>query len=189
MKKLIALLLIAVMAVSLFAACAGNQTKPADPTAAPVVTDAPAAEVPETEAPAAEVPETPESAPADNFVDLNGFYTITDPEGVEYDQRIVLYDELSEEDEDDATMYDLGIRHDFVVVYGKDNQGVFSYEVVVLETEEQAAAYAERNGGTQDGTIVVLESDASYFEMMSAFLPDLQTYIDFMAGMGLTVLD
>ena len=158
MKKTIALLLIAVLAVSLFA-CAGSQQKP----------------------------DASEDASGKNPVNLKDMYTVYDPEGVEYDQRIVFYTEITEEN--DATMYALGIRHDFVVVYGKDNQGVFSYEVVVLETEEQAAEYAGRNNGKQDGAIVVLESDASYFEMMSAFLPDLQTYIDFMAGMGMTVLD
>ena len=190
MKKLIAVLIVVVMTVSLFAACSGNNNKPADPTAAPVtdapVTEAPATEVPATEVPATEVPATEEPA-VDNTVNLMDMYTVTDPEGLEYDQRIVLYAEITEEY--DETMYAAGIRHDFVVVYGKDNQGVFSYEVLVLETEEQAAEYAERNEGTQDGVCAILESDASYFEMMSAFLPDLQAYIAMMVGMGMTELD
>lgn len=158
MKKWIAVMLIAVLAVSLFA-CAGNQTKPV----------------------------ASEDASGKNPVNLKDMYTVYDPEGVEYDQCTVLYAEITEEY--DETMYAAGIRHNFCVIYGKDNQGVFMYEVSAFETEEQASAYAKKNDGKQDGAFVVTESDASYFSMMSAFLPDLQAYIDMMVSMGMTKLD
>jgi len=191
MKKLIAVLLVAVMAVSLFAACSGNNDKPADPTEAPATevpaTEVPATEVPATEVPVTEVPATPEPEPVDNTVNLLDMYSVTDPEGVEYDQRTVLYTEVTEEY--DETMYAAGIRHDFCVLYGKDGQGVYMYEVMVFETEEQAAAYAETEGASRDGVCTVLESDASFFEMMSAFIPDLQAYIDMMLQMGMTELN
>ena len=82
-----------------------------------------------------------------------------------------------------------GIRHDFVVAYGKDNTSLYAYEVLVFETEEQAAAYAEQQGATQDGTVAILISDADYFDMMGSFLPTFESYITMMVSMGMTKLD
>ena len=184
MKKLIAVLLVAVMAVSLFAACSGNNDKPADPTEAPA-TEVPATEVPATEVPVTEVPATPEPEPVDNTVNLMDMYSVTDPEGVEYDKRVALYAPILESDENYAS----GQRYFFVVLYGKDDQGVYMYNVFIFDTEEHAAAYAAENNCTADGKAAVSSNDASFFVAMSSFIPNFQAWIDNNLQSGMIELD
>ena len=188
MKKLICVLIVVLMAAALTAGCSGS-TKPAEPTSAPVVTDAPATEVPATEVPATEAPatEAPTEEPAaDDTVNLMDMYTVTDPEGVEYDTRRVFHSETPEDD----FFYGSGLRHSFNVIYGKDDKPVYMYSVSVFETEEQAAAYAEEEeAGTVDGNCVVGVTDASFFEMMASMIPDLQGWIDNLITSGMTEID
>lgn len=172
MKKLFAVLLVSLMLAAAFAGCTNTPNTP-DPTEAPVATDAPATEAPATEAPATEVPATDEPV-ADNTVNLMDMYTVTDPEGVEYDQRTALYMPYIEGSEE----YNAGMRYSFMVFYGKDGQGVYLYTVSIFDTEENAAAYAAQNEVEADGTAVVMTNDATFFAAMSAFIPDLQTWID-----------
>ena len=191
MKKLISVLIVVLMTAALFAGCSGNTDKPADPTAAPA-TDAPATEVPATEVPATEVPatdapvetEAPTEEPAaDNIVNLMDMYTVTDPEGLEYDTRRVFYSETPEDD----FFYGSGLRHSFNVIYGKDDKAVYMYSVSVFETEEQAAAYVEEEeSGTVDGNCVISVTDTSFFEMMASMIPDLQGWIDNLITSGMT---
>lgn len=184
MKKIVSLLIAAVMVVALFAGCTGSN-KPADPTAAPA-TEAPATDAPATEVPATEVPvtEAPTEEPAaDNTVNLKDFYTVTDPEDLEYDVRKVFYSETTE----DNFFYASGLRHEFNVLYGKENKGVYMYSVMVFETEEQATAYVEEEeAGTVDGNCVVTVTEMSFFEMMSSMIPDLQGWIDNLTTSGMT---
>ena len=184
MKKLISVILVVLMAAALFAGCSGSTDKPADPTAAPA-TDAPATEVPATEAPV--VTEAPTEEPAaENTVNLMDMYTVTDPEGVEYDTRRVFHSETPEDD----YFYGSGLRHSFNVIYGKDDKAVYMYSVSVFETEEQAAAYVEEEeAGTVDGNCVVSVTETSFFEMMASMIPDLQGWIDNLITSGMTELD
>ena len=193
MKKIVSVLIAVIIAAALFAGCSGS-TQPAEPTAAPVVTEAPATEatateVPATETPATEVPATEEPTEepvADNTVNLMDLYTVTDPEGVEYDTRRVFHSETTE----DNYYYASGLRHEFNVLYGKDDKAVSMCSVMVFETGEQAAAYVEEEeSGTVDGSCVVTVSDASFFEMMSAVIPDLQGWIDNLTTSGMTEIE
>lgn len=119
-------------------------------------------------------------------VNLMDMYSIKDPEGVEYDKRVALYMPVLESDESYAT----GSRHVFVVLYGKDGQGVYMYNVEIFDSEESAAAFqAEAGNGKVDGTAYISESDATFFAAMAEFIPDFQTYIDNMMMSGMVELD
>lgn len=180
MKKLIALCLSVLMLACLLIGCA---EKPATEgsTAAPQTTAAP-----ET-TPAPETTTAPETNPADEnnaVVDLNGEYSLQDPEGVEYDERVILYAPAAEDEEFGNT------PATYNVLYGKDGKGVYMYTVAILESEEAAAAYQEMmESGTVDDNVYVESADASFFAMMEAFIPDLQTYITTLEGAGMTKLD
>ena len=76
------------------------------------------------------------------------------------------------------------------MLYGKDGKGVYMYTVAILESEEAAEAYQEMmEAGTVDGKVYVESADASFFAMMEAFIPDLQTYITTLEDAGMTKLD
>lgn len=118
-------------------------------------------------------------------VNLMDLYTVTDPEGVEYDQRVALYKPVLESDEHYAD----GARESFCVLYGKDGKGVYMYSVETFETQEQAEAYlAESEVGKTDGSVYINETDADFFAAMEAFMPDLQSWIDNMMLSGMMEL-
>ncbi len=131
--------------------------------------------------------ETPTEAPEDpTKVNLMDLYTVSDPEGVEYDQRVALYAPILEDDES----YAAGARDSFSVFYGKDGKGVYMFSITIYETAEQASAYlAEAGMGTVDGTAYITTSDASFFQLMEEFIPDLQTWIDNLQLSGYITLD
>ena len=156
MKKLISLVLLTVMSLALFAGCSG--------------TGAPVGET---------------TAYVGNKVNLYDSYTVTDPEGVEYDKRVALYAPVLESDENYAS----GQRDFFVVLYGKDDQGVYMYNVFIFDTEEHAAAYAAEHNCTADGKAAVSSNDASFFVAMSSFIPNFQTRIDNNLQSGMIELD
>ena len=156
MKKLISLVLLAVMSLALFAGCSG--------------TGAPAGET---------------TAYVGNKVNLYDMYTVTDPEGVEYDKRVALYAPVLESDENYAS----GQRDFFVVLYGKNDQGVYMYNVFIFDTEANAAAYAAGHNCTADGKAAISSNDASFFVAMSSFIPNFQTWIDNNLQSGMIELD
>ena len=119
-------------------------------------------------------------------VNLMDMYTISDPEGVDYDQRIALYMPILESDEHYAD----GCRELFTVLYGKDGKGVYMYNVEIYETEEQATAYMESAGnGEVDGTAYITTSDAAFFAAMESFVPDFDTWINNMMASGMMELE
>lgn len=119
-------------------------------------------------------------------VNLMDYYTVSDPEGVDYDQRVALYMPVLESDEHYAD----GCRETFCVLYGKEGKGVYMYNVEVYETEEQAAAYMESAGnGEVDGTIYITTSDEAFFTAMESFVPDLDTWINNMMASGMMELE
>ena len=159
MKKVISLLMAVLMVACLLAAC-GNSNS-AENSGKPSEADP-------------------------TVVNLMDMYSVKDPDGVEYDQRVALYAPVLESDESYAT----GVRHNFAVLYGKDGKGVYMYSVDIFDTEDSAKAYAEDAGqGTVDGTVVVTTSDASFFATMESFVPDLQTWIDNMMMSGMVEVD
>ena len=105
-------------------------------------------------------------------VNLMDEYTVKDPEGVEYDQRVALYMPILESAEE----YTTGARSSYTVLYGKENKGVFMTSVVIYDSEESAAA-AQKS------------SDATFFTAMEEFFPDFQSWIDTMQQAGMTQLD
>ena len=125
----------------------------------------------------------PQDEQKENTVNLMDMYTVTDPEGVEYDERIALYMPVLESDPDS---YNIGIRHLFAVLYGKEGKGVYMYDVQVFDTEEHAAAYAAEAGATADGVVCVSTSDEAFFVAMESFIPDLATFVDNMKQSGMT---
>ncbi len=119
-------------------------------------------------------------------VNLMDLYTVEDPEGVEYDQRVALYKPFLESDDHYAD----GAREMFFVYYGKDGKGVYMYNVEIFESEESAAAYLETAGvGEVDGKAYVATSDADFFAAMESFIPDLQTWIDNCMASGMIEVD
>ena len=108
-------------------------------------------------------------------INLNDMYTLTDPEGLEYDERYVMYMPILESDE----TYAQGKRYFFSVLYGLENKGQYMYSVEIFETEEQAAAYQEAAGnGRVDGKAVVTENNADFFVAMEAFIPTLEDWVN-----------
>ncbi len=174
MKKLFALLMAAMMLVCMLAGCGeqkNNGNAQGEPNQGNVDTPQ---------------DETDPSGEDDSVVNLMDMYSVEDPEGVEYDQRVALYMPVQESDESYAT----GVRHDFAVLYGKENKGVYMYDVEMFDSEESATAFQEAAGeGTVDGTAYIAESDADFFAAMEAFIPDFQTYIDNMMMSGMVELD
>lgn len=119
-------------------------------------------------------------------VNLMDYYTVTDPAGVDYDQRVALYMPILESDEHYAD----GCREVFTVLYGKDGKGVYMYNVEIYETEEQATAYMESAGnGEVDGTAYVTTSDAAFFTAMESFVPDFDTWVNNMMASGMMELE
>lgn len=156
MKKLISVALLAIMSIAMFAGCSGNGTSSGGKTAY-----------------------------VGNKVNLYDMYTVTDPEGVEYDKRVALYAPVLESDENYAS----GHRELFIVLYGKEDQGVYMYTVEIFDTEANAAAYAAEKNFTADGKAVISSNDASFFVAMSSFVPDFQTWIDNNEQSGMIELD
>lgn len=125
-------------------------------------------------------------AVADNQVDLNGVYTVTDPEGVEYDTRVALYRPVLETEEHYAD----GCRDLYTVLYGLDGKGVYMYSVEVYDTAADAEAYAaEQSSGEVEGNIFVSTSDAAFFTAMESFMPDLNAWIDSQMASGMMEID
>jgi hypothetical protein len=122
-----------------------------------------------------------------SVVNLKDMYTVTDPEGVDYDTRVALYMPVLESDEHYAD----GCRYMFAVLYGKDKKGVYMYSVEIYETKEQAAAYmaSQDNKGEVDGVAYIVRSDATFFVKMESFIPDLDTFISNMEQSGMMELD
>lgn len=111
-----------------------------------------------------------------NTVNLQGKYTVTDPKGVKYDKRTVLYKPYISANEE----YKKGERYSYSVIYGLKGKGQYMYSVDVFDTKEHAAAYQKENSknkSTLDGTAVVVKSDASFFVKMQAFIPTLNDWI------------
>ncbi len=178
MKRTLAILLSVVLTISLLAACtpADNNTEG--------TTTAPTSTAPTTTAPTTTAPTT---APVvNNTVNLMDIYTITDPEGVEYDERIVLYKTYAAGD----GMYEEGYRYSFIVVYGKETAPVFSYNVDVFETADQAEAYKVlAEGGQTDGNVYYSTIAADFFAMMAAMIPDVASYIALQSDAGYAKLE
>lgn len=110
----------------------------------------------------------------EHSVDLQGKYTVKDPEGVKYDNRIALYKPFINGDD----MYKQGARYSYMVFYGLNGKGQYMYDVEIFDTKENAAAYQKANSkATLDGTAVVTKNDATFFVKMEAFIPTLNDFI------------
>lgn len=120
-----------------------------------------------------------------NQVKLNDVYTVTDPEDVEYDKRVVLYKPLIEGTDE----YSAGQREAFCVVYSKEDKGQFMYEVTSFDTKENAEAYQKQvKNSTIDGTVVISTSDAKFFASMESFIPNATTWTDNLKASGMMEL-
>lgn len=110
----------------------------------------------------------------EHSVDLQGKYTVKDPEGVKYDKRIAVYKPYIDGDED----YKKGARYSYIVIYSLKDKGQYMYTVDIYDTKEHAAAYQKENSkATLDGTAVVTKNDATFFTKMEAFIPTLNDFI------------
>lgn len=184
MKRTLAIVLSVVLTLSLLAACIPTDNNTEGTTTAPTST-APTTTAPTTTAPTTTAPTT--TAPVvNNTVNLMDIYTITDPEGVEYDERIVLYKTYSAGD----SMYEEGYRHSFIVVYGKESAPVFSYNIDVYETADQAEAYKVlAEAGETDGNVYYSTVTGDFFAMMAAMIPDVASYIALQTDAGYAKLE
>lgn len=173
MKRFAAIAIVLVLMLGALSACGTESGKPSP---------APAETTPAETAPA----ESAAASVADNQVDLNGVYTVTDPEGVEYDTRVALYRPVLETEES----YAAGCREMYTVLYGLDGKGVYMYNVEVYDTEADAEAYAsEQSAGEVEGNIYVGTSDAAFFTAMESFVPDLNAWIDSQMASGMIEID
>lgn len=180
MKPVSAMVLTVVLASCVLMGCSASSGSTAAPES-PATSESSAAQQPEETVSAASA----ESGSADT-VDLMGMYTVTDPEGVDYDLRVALYQPVLESDEDYAS----GMRYNFSVVYGKDGKGVYMYSVSVFDTAEDAQAYLDSaQNGTVEGDVYVNTNDATFFTAMESFIPDVNTWINNMQASGMMELE
>ncbi|MGI6254733.1 MAG: hypothetical protein ACOYJZ_03775 [Acutalibacter sp.] len=177
MKKALTLLMAMAMMLCLLAACSGEKDQSTNSQSSSSAAD---------QSSSAATDQTSSSAAEDSQVNLMDMYTVTDPEGVEYDQRVALYAPVLESDEN----YAAGQREIFAVLYGKDGKGVFMYDVIVFDTEDSANAYRQDAGaGEVDGTVYVKESGADLFAAMESYVPTFQTWIDNMMASGMVEVE
>ncbi len=179
MKRIVSILLSAVLVLGLMVACAPADNNTEGTTTAPTST-APTTTAPTTTAPTTTAPVV------NNTVNLMDIYTITDPEGVEYDERIVLHMAYAAGD----SMYEEGHRHAFIVVYGKESKPVFSYNIDIFETAAQAEAYKVLvESGETDGNAYYSTITADFFAMMAEMIPDVASYIALQTDAGYAKLE
>ena len=200
MKKIFALLLSILLVLCVLAGCAQqtpNTTtteKPAaDPTgnvsttttAAPNTTTA----VPNTTTAGSgdvDDPGMPEVTVDGSTINLMGVHTVSDPEGVAFDKRTILYMPILETDDHYAD----GARELFCIIYEKDTKGVYMINVELFETADQAAAYATaQKNGEAKGAAYENISNADFFIAMEAFIPDAKTWIDNMMLSGMMEIE
>lgn len=176
-KKVLALLMAIGMMMCLLAACSGEKDQGTSSQVSSSASDQTSSSVAD---------QTGSSAAEASQVNLMDMYTVTDPEGVEYDQRVALYQPVLESDEN----YAAGQRDVFAVLYGKDGKGVFMYDVIVFDTADSANAYQKNAGSGQvDGTVYVKESGAELFAAMESYVPTFQTWIDNMMASGMVEVE
>ena len=127
-----------------FAGCSLFSGSTTEPTAAPA-TEAPATQAPAeaTDAPATDAPATEEPADPDEFkIVVNDDLTITDPEGLDFDERAVLY---ADSNNPTIQMYmGMGVNIDmlYMVIYAKDDVVIAEYSYYVFSDEASATAFA-----------------------------------------------
>lgn len=122
----------------------------------------------------------------ENSVDLQGNYTVKDPEGLEFDKRTVIYKPSIEGDDE----YDKGVRVSYVVIYSLDQKGKYMFNVQTFDTEEHAKAYQKEQGkGTVYGKVFVLENDENFFIKMESFIPSSDDFINNMKQSGFMDLE
>ena len=180
MKKLIAIMLALVMALSLVA-CAGNNDAPAadapaadEPAAGAPVTDAPAADAPAADAPAADAPAADEPAADEPAADEVVAMTHEEYIAAELDSEVVVefYVQGSQ-----GWWFDSEAGHGKMTVYGQDdNGGYFGYELNVSEedsakivegTKIRVTGYKAEWAGEieiMDGTVEVLDAEPVVYD-------------------------
>ena len=199
MKKLFALLLSIILMLCVLAGCTQqipNTTttkKPvADPTGdvnttttgTPITTTG----IPTTTGGSGDVddPGMPEVTIDGSSINLMGIHTVSDPEGVAFDKRTILYMPILETDEHYAD----GAREIFCIIYEKDTKGVYMINVELFETADQAAAYvATQKNGEAKGSAYENSNNADFFIAMEAFIPDAKTWIDNMMMSGMMEIE
>ena len=125
------------------------------------------------------------SAETKKTVNLMDQYTISDPAGVDYDQRRVFYERIKQDD----NRYAIGLRTSFCVLYGKGEKGVYMYNVDVFDAPESAAAYMEvANGVEVDGKVCISKTDKDYFVKVERTYPNFQAWVDNLKESGMTEL-
>lgn len=114
-------------------------------------------------------------------VDLQGNYTVKDPDGLKYDKRSVIYKPNVAGDE----IYEKGGKVSYTVIYSLDKKGKHMFNVQTFDTNEKAAAYQKEQGkGTVDGKAVIVESDENFFIKMESFMPTADDFVNNMKQSG-----
>lgn len=160
LKTITALILIT-MLIAAFAGCAGSQNI-SEPTAVPASENSQAQEPAKaTEAPVADDP-----AASNEFkIVVNDNLTITDPEGLDFDERAVLFADINNPT---LQMYvGMGVNVDmlYMVVYAKDGVVIAEYSYYVFADEASAATFqAMAPTMTVEGLIGMNVSDRDIIE-------------------------
>jgi hypothetical protein len=158
MKKILSLMLVLVLSIGVLTGCAGKTN------------DGDKKDEPKKE----------------TSVDLQGNYTVKDPEGLEYDTRSAIYMPNIAGD----GIYEKGGKVSYVVIYSLEKKGKYMFNVQVFDTEENAAAYQKEQGkGTVDGKVVVVENDENFFIQMESFMPTADDWINNMKQSGFMDLE
>jgi hypothetical protein len=99
---------------------------------------------------------------------------LTEPEGLEYDNRTILYKPyIQGEDE-----YSKGDRTSYVGIYSLKNKGKYMFTVEVFDTKAHASAYLKSDGkGTVDGNVWIGRNDETLFIKMASFVPTAGDWI------------
>lgn len=119
------------------------------------------------------------------MVDLDGFI-LTDPEGVEYETRQVLYHPTLPGE----TEAELGAVDIYIIYYYTGTNGKAMVTVMMFETADQALAYqADRQSGEVIDNVYVDVIGEEFFIAMAAFMPDVTEMIGNMMMSGYMELE
>lgn len=176
MKKTLSFLLTALMVGSLLTACGGSGNE--QTTKAPEQTT---------------VAESTTATPSEECIQVTDNFSVSDPEGISYDKRIICLGDASSLMIQSMAMQGYNVDNIWIIIYAKDDMVVSEYQVIVCKSKEDAdqlsAFYAASGQSlTQEEEVLYMYSDADmiqgtialYVGMGALADEKVDTYVEFM---------
>lgn len=190
MKKILCVALTLLMCIAMLAGC-GADEKPNNSDSTNTANPATNTENPGSESGTSEQPDG--EMPTGEGVKITDAYTFTDPTGLDFDTRYVLY--YGPDNTLVMAAADDGMLAEYTIIYARDEKAVAEYTFYVLDTAENAKAlYNEMESYARtpdfvegDDTVIVDSSDEYALEanldifVMGELLTDAKasTYVNF----------